>query len=162
MGSSFLYVDFSHGYPCTFVLVLKRFRVPCASVANLSPYICPTLPLHFYSKRFVTILMYFINTCRTFIYDGVIIFCSIGTPAIVRITSIKKSFLFLSVQSLHRCCQQSSLPFLVRRPWSSSSVSTPPLHKRLLLFLTQRFYDFERLVFWTSQSKRREIQKKNK
>uniref|UniRef100_A0A3Q3W927 Uncharacterized protein n=1 Tax=Mola mola TaxID=94237 RepID=A0A3Q3W927_MOLML len=54
--------------------------------------------------------------------------------------------LSLSLQSLHRCCQRSALLFVARRPWSSSSASLPPLHKRLLLFLTQRFYDVEMLV----------------
>ncbi|XP_035479813.2 distal membrane-arm assembly complex protein 2 [Scophthalmus maximus] len=73
------------------------------------------------------------------------------------------------LMSLHRCCQRSPLLLLVaRRPWSSSSVSPPPppppllpLHKRLLLFLTQQYYDVEMLLSFGSQLKRRGIQKKN-
>ncbi|XP_044057231.1 distal membrane-arm assembly complex protein 2 [Siniperca chuatsi] len=66
-----------------------------------------------------------------------------------------------SFMSLHRCCQRSALLVVARRPWSSSSVSPPPLHTRLLLFLTQRFYDVEMLLSWRSQRRRRGIQKKN-
>ncbi|XP_022616246.1 distal membrane-arm assembly complex protein 2 [Seriola dumerili] len=66
------------------------------------------------------------------------------------------------LMSLHRCCQRSALLLVARRPWSSSSVSSPPpLHTRLLLYLTQRFYDVEMLLRWRSQLKRRGIQKKN-
>ncbi|KAM6987383.1 distal membrane-arm assembly complex protein 2 [Tautogolabrus adspersus] len=61
-----------------------------------------------------------------------------------------------------RCCQRSALLFAAtRRPWSSSSVSPLPLHRRLLLFLTQRFYDVEMLLSWRSHWKRRGIEKKN-
>ncbi|KAF1393733.1 hypothetical protein PFLUV_G00019090 [Perca fluviatilis] len=63
--------------------------------------------------------------------------------------------------SLQRCCQRSALLIAARRQWSSSSVSPPPLHTRLLLFLTQRFYDVEMLLSWGSQLRRRGIQKKN-
>ncbi|XP_073343969.1 distal membrane-arm assembly complex protein 2 [Pagrus major] len=63
--------------------------------------------------------------------------------------------------SLHRCCQRSALLTVARRPWSSSSVSPPPLHRRILLFLTQRFYDVEMLLSWRSQLRRKGIQKKN-
>ncbi|XP_070762518.1 distal membrane-arm assembly complex protein 2 [Enoplosus armatus] len=63
--------------------------------------------------------------------------------------------------SLHRCCQRSALLVVARRPWSSGSASPPPLHTRLLLFLTQRFYDVEMLLSWGSQLRRRGIQKKN-
>uniref|UniRef100_UPI0037E75540 distal membrane-arm assembly complex protein 2 n=1 Tax=Semicossyphus pulcher TaxID=241346 RepID=UPI0037E75540 len=63
--------------------------------------------------------------------------------------------------SLHRCYQRSALLCSARRLWSSSSVSPPPLHRRLLLFLTQRFYDIEMILSWMSQQKRRGIQKKN-
>ncbi|XP_031139564.1 distal membrane-arm assembly complex protein 2 [Sander lucioperca] len=63
--------------------------------------------------------------------------------------------------SLQRCCQRSALLIVARRQWSSSSVSSPPLHTRLLLFLTQRFYDVEMLLSWGSQLRRRGIQKKN-
>ncbi|XP_018531542.1 LOW QUALITY PROTEIN: distal membrane-arm assembly complex protein 2 [Lates calcarifer] len=68
-----------------------------------------------------------------------------------------------SLMSLRRCCQGSPLLLLVaRRPWSSSSAaSPPPLHTKLLLFLTQRFYDVEMLLSWGSQMKRRGIQRKN-
>ncbi|XP_039987749.1 distal membrane-arm assembly complex protein 2 [Xiphias gladius] len=65
------------------------------------------------------------------------------------------------LMSLHRCCQRPALLLVARRPWSSSSVSPPPLHTRLLLFLTQRFYDVEVLLSWRSQLRRRGIQKKN-
>lgn len=37
----------------------------------------------------------------------------------------------------------------------------PPLHRRLLLYLTQHFYDIEMLLTWRSQLRRRELQKKN-
>ncbi|KAA8593773.1 hypothetical protein FQN60_004607 [Etheostoma spectabile] len=63
--------------------------------------------------------------------------------------------------SLQRCCQRSALLIVARRQWSSSSVSPPPLHTRLLLFLTQRFYDVEMLLSWGSRLGRRGIQKKN-
>ncbi|XP_034460839.1 distal membrane-arm assembly complex protein 2 [Hippoglossus hippoglossus] len=65
------------------------------------------------------------------------------------------------LMSLHRCCQRSALLLVARRPWSSSSASPPPLHTRLLLFLTQRFYDMEMLLSWSSQLRRRAIQRKN-
>ncbi|XP_062241958.1 distal membrane-arm assembly complex protein 2 isoform X1 [Platichthys flesus] len=65
------------------------------------------------------------------------------------------------LMSLHRCCQRSALLLVARRPWSSSSTSPPPLHTRLLLFLTQRFYDMEMLLSWSSQLKRRVIKRKN-
>uniref|UniRef100_A0A3Q1EMZ4 Distal membrane-arm assembly complex protein 2 n=1 Tax=Acanthochromis polyacanthus TaxID=80966 RepID=A0A3Q1EMZ4_9TELE len=64
--------------------------------------------------------------------------------------------------SLHRCCQRSALLLHVaRQRWSSSSASPPPLHTRLLLFLTQRFYDVEMLLSWRSQLTRNQLQKKN-
>ncbi|CAI5694514.1 unnamed protein product [Oreochromis niloticus] len=62
---------------------------------------------------------------------------------------------------LHRCCQRSVLHVVARRQWSTSSASPPPLHRRLLLFLTQRFYDVEMLLRWRSQAKRSQLQKKN-
>uniref|UniRef100_A0A3B3CG28 Distal membrane-arm assembly complex protein 2 n=1 Tax=Oryzias melastigma TaxID=30732 RepID=A0A3B3CG28_ORYME len=40
------------------------------------------------------------------------------------------------------------------RQWISSSASRPPLVSRLLLFLTQRFYDVEMLISWKSNFKR--------
>ncbi|XP_075906016.1 distal membrane-arm assembly complex protein 2 [Nelusetta ayraudi] len=64
-------------------------------------------------------------------------------------------------RSLHRCFRSSSLLYTWRRTLSSGSVSPPPLHRRLLLYLTQRFYDVEMLMTWRSQFKRRAIQKKN-
>ncbi|XP_061639037.1 distal membrane-arm assembly complex protein 2 isoform X2 [Phyllopteryx taeniolatus] len=63
--------------------------------------------------------------------------------------------------SLLGCCQRSSRLLVARRPWSSSPVSSPPMHTRLLLFLTQRFYDVEMLLRWKSRMKRRGLQKKN-
>ncbi|KAG7479603.1 distal membrane-arm assembly complex 2 [Solea senegalensis] len=65
------------------------------------------------------------------------------------------------LMSLHRCCQRSARLLVAGRPWSSSSVSSPPLHTRLLLFLTQRFYDVEMLLRWRSQQGQRRVQKKN-
>ncbi|XP_069003601.1 distal membrane-arm assembly complex protein 2 [Embiotoca jacksoni] len=62
--------------------------------------------------------------------------------------------------SLHRCCQRSALLLVARRRWSSSSAS-PPLHTRLLLYLTQRFYDVEMLLSWRSRLMRSQLQKKN-
>lgn len=64
-------------------------------------------------------------------------------------------------QSLHRGFRSSSLLYNWRRTLSSGPVSPPPLHRRLLLYLTQRFYDVEKLVTWTSRLKRNAIQKKN-
>ncbi|KAM3616408.1 uncharacterized protein V6R79_017457 [Siganus canaliculatus] len=64
-------------------------------------------------------------------------------------------------RSLNRCLQRSALLIITRRPWSSGSVSPPPLHKRLLLYLTQRFYDIEMLLTWKSQLRQKGIQKKN-
>ncbi|XP_061639038.1 distal membrane-arm assembly complex protein 2 isoform X3 [Phyllopteryx taeniolatus] len=66
-----------------------------------------------------------------------------------------------SYSSLLGCCQRSSRLLVARRPWSSSPVSSPPMHTRLLLFLTQRFYDVEMLLRWKSRMKRRGLQKKN-
>ncbi|XP_034556819.1 distal membrane-arm assembly complex protein 2 [Notolabrus celidotus] len=66
-----------------------------------------------------------------------------------------------SFMSLHRCYQRSALLFAARRLLSSSSVSAPPLHRRLLLYLTQRFYDVEMVLSWRSQRKRMGIDKKN-
>ncbi|XP_074497404.1 distal membrane-arm assembly complex protein 2 [Sebastes fasciatus] len=66
-----------------------------------------------------------------------------------------------SFMSLHRCCQRLPLLMVARRPCSSSSVSPPPLHTRLLLYLTQRFYDIEWLVNWGSKLRKKRIQKKN-
>ncbi|XP_036976469.1 distal membrane-arm assembly complex protein 2 [Acanthopagrus latus] len=63
--------------------------------------------------------------------------------------------------SLHRCFQRSAHFIVARRALSSSSVSPPPLHRRILLFLTQRFYDVEMLFSWSSQLRRKRIQKKN-
>ncbi|XP_070685686.1 distal membrane-arm assembly complex protein 2 [Pempheris klunzingeri] len=65
------------------------------------------------------------------------------------------------LMSLHRCCQRLALLTVARRQWSSSSVSPPPLHTRLLLFLTQRFYDVEMLFSLGSKLRRRRIEKKN-
>ncbi|XP_023817245.1 distal membrane-arm assembly complex protein 2 isoform X2 [Oryzias latipes] len=61
---------------------------------------------------------------------------------------------------LHRCCQRSAL-LVARRQWMSSSASRPPLVSRLLLFLTQRFYDVEMLVSWKHHFKRNQLQKTN-
>ncbi|XP_030600361.1 distal membrane-arm assembly complex protein 2 [Archocentrus centrarchus] len=61
--------------------------------------------------------------------------------------------------SLHRCCQRSLCLLVAKRQWSTSSTS--PLQKRLLLFLTQRFYDVEMLLSWRSQAKRNQLRRKN-
>ncbi|KAL7399801.1 hypothetical protein ABVT39_001942 [Epinephelus coioides] len=66
-----------------------------------------------------------------------------------------------TIMSLHRCCQRSALLLVAQRRWSSSSVSPSPLHTRLLLYLTQRFYDVEMLLSWGSKMKMRGVQKKN-
>ncbi|XP_029302494.1 distal membrane-arm assembly complex protein 2 [Cottoperca gobio] len=63
--------------------------------------------------------------------------------------------------SLRRCCQRSALLNISRRLWSSDSASPPPLHTRVLLYLTQRFYDVEMFLSWTSRLRRKGIQKKN-
>ncbi|XP_055369855.1 distal membrane-arm assembly complex protein 2 isoform X2 [Betta splendens] len=63
--------------------------------------------------------------------------------------------------SLHRCCQRLALLRVARQLSSSSSVSRPPLHRRLLRFLTQRFYDVEELLEWSVRMKKEGIQKKN-
>ncbi|RVE64690.1 hypothetical protein OJAV_G00128890 [Oryzias javanicus] len=65
-----------------------------------------------------------------------------------------------SMAVLHRCCQRSAL-VVARRQWISSSASRPPLLSRLLIFLTQRFYDIEMLISWKSNFKRSQLQKKN-
>ncbi|XP_051935058.1 distal membrane-arm assembly complex protein 2 isoform X2 [Hippocampus zosterae] len=66
-----------------------------------------------------------------------------------------------SLVSLLGCCQRASRLLVARRPWSSSPVSPPPMHRRLLLFLTQRFSDFEVLLRWKSRMKRRRLLRKN-
>ncbi|XP_071393048.1 distal membrane-arm assembly complex protein 2 [Centroberyx affinis] len=63
--------------------------------------------------------------------------------------------------SLQRCCTRAALLLVARRPWSSSPVTPPPLSRRLLLFLTQRFYDMEMLLNWTSSFRSRRLQKEN-
>ncbi|CAJ1066226.1 distal membrane-arm assembly complex protein 2 [Xyrichtys novacula] len=65
------------------------------------------------------------------------------------------------IMSLHRCYQRSALLFTARRLLSSSSVSPPPLHRRLLLYLTQRFYDVELFLSWRFQKKRERLEGKN-
>ncbi|CAL8372225.1 distal membrane-arm assembly complex protein 2 [Gadus morhua] len=63
---------------------------------------------------------------------------------------------------LQRFCKLASLHVCGRRRLWSSSVATPPsLYKRLLLALTQRFYDVEILLNWRSQLKSQALQKKN-
>ncbi|KAK5868279.1 hypothetical protein PBY51_009308 [Eleginops maclovinus] len=63
--------------------------------------------------------------------------------------------------SLYRCCQRSALLVVSRRSLSSSSVSPPPLHTRILLYLTQRFYDVEMLQSWMSLRRWKGVQKRN-
>ncbi|XP_075998788.1 distal membrane-arm assembly complex protein 2 [Genypterus blacodes] len=67
-----------------------------------------------------------------------------------------------SLVFLQRCCQRSPR-LLVARRQCSSSPATPsiPLHKRLLLFLTNRFYDIELLLSWRSAFSRRGLQSRN-
>ncbi|KAG7277034.1 hypothetical protein CRUP_025444 [Coryphaenoides rupestris] len=68
-----------------------------------------------------------------------------------------------------RCCRQASLhPCVRRRLWSASGVTPPPppvapvsLSNRLLLALTQRYYDVEKLVNWTRKFKSQAVLKKN-
>ncbi|XP_033833191.1 distal membrane-arm assembly complex protein 2 [Periophthalmus magnuspinnatus] len=62
--------------------------------------------------------------------------------------------------SLSRCCRHPVL-LLSRCLLSSSTVSKAPLHTRLLLYLTKRFYDVEALLTWTSMFKKRGVRKKN-
>ncbi|XP_028275832.1 distal membrane-arm assembly complex protein 2 [Parambassis ranga] len=66
-----------------------------------------------------------------------------------------------SLASLHRCCQRSALLLVARRQAFSSSSSPLPLHKRLLLSLTQRFYDVEMVLGWRFQRTRNKLRKKN-
>ncbi|XP_068441415.1 distal membrane-arm assembly complex protein 2 isoform X1 [Clinocottus analis] len=63
--------------------------------------------------------------------------------------------------ALRRCCQRSAHLGVAVRPCSSSSVSSLPLHKRVLLFLTQRFYDVEMLLNWGSMQKRKRTHNRN-
>ncbi|XP_040902508.1 distal membrane-arm assembly complex protein 2 [Toxotes jaculatrix] len=63
--------------------------------------------------------------------------------------------------SLNRYCQRSVRLLVAGRPCSSSSVSPRPLHRRLLLSLTQRYYDVEMLLSWWSRLSRRRTEKKN-
>ncbi|XP_019950823.2 distal membrane-arm assembly complex protein 2 isoform X2 [Paralichthys olivaceus] len=74
---------------------------------------------------------------------------------------LNRTVMSAHLMSLHRCCQRSALLLVARRPWSSSSASPPPLPTRLLLFLTQRFYDMEMLLSWSSRLRRRGIKTKN-
>ncbi|KAM9733964.1 distal membrane-arm assembly complex protein 2 [Menidia menidia] len=65
------------------------------------------------------------------------------------------------LKTLYRCCQRSAQLVVARRPWSSSSVTPHHLVSRLLLILTQRFYDVEMLFNWRSQMVRKRLQRKN-
>ncbi|KAK0143052.1 Distal membrane-arm assembly complex protein 2 [Merluccius polli] len=66
------------------------------------------------------------------------------------------------LMSLQRCCKQASLHLCVRRRlWSGSAATPPSVYKRLLLALTQRFYDVEFLLNWRSQLKSKALKKKN-
>ncbi|KAJ7990185.1 hypothetical protein DPEC_G00297690 [Dallia pectoralis] len=47
------------------------------------------------------------------------------------------------------------------RHWSSNSVAPPPVQTRLLLFLSQRFYDVEILLTWIPWLKNRVVRQKN-
>ncbi|CAL8349915.1 unnamed protein product [Lota lota] len=63
---------------------------------------------------------------------------------------------------LQRFCKLASLHLCVRRRlWSSSGATPPSLYKRLLLALTQRFYDVEILLNWRTQLKSKALHKKN-
>ncbi|XP_028320703.1 distal membrane-arm assembly complex protein 2 [Gouania willdenowi] len=62
--------------------------------------------------------------------------------------------------ALHRCCQYPALALVARRQWSSSP-APPPLHRRLLLFLTQQYSDIEMLISWSSRRTRKQLHKKN-
>lgn len=62
--------------------------------------------------------------------------------------------------SFHRCCRLPTLP-VAKRLWSSGAVARPPLHTRVLLYFTQRFYDIELLLTWTSKFRKRGVLRKN-
>ncbi|XP_061781912.2 distal membrane-arm assembly complex protein 2 [Nerophis lumbriciformis] len=63
--------------------------------------------------------------------------------------------------SLLRCCQRPSWLLVAKRPWSSSPASPPSLYTKMILFLTQRFYDVEMFFNWKFQLKRRQQKRKN-
>ncbi|XP_034024812.1 distal membrane-arm assembly complex protein 2-like [Thalassophryne amazonica] len=66
-----------------------------------------------------------------------------------------------SLATLQRCCQQSACILVARRSWSSSPETLQPLHKRLLLYLTQHYYDIEIFLGLGSKWKNRELRRKN-
>ncbi|XP_047450274.1 distal membrane-arm assembly complex protein 2 isoform X2 [Mugil cephalus] len=63
--------------------------------------------------------------------------------------------------SLHRCCHRSVLLHVAKRQWNSGPAPPLPLHRRLLLFLTQRFYDVEMFLSWRFKLKRNHVQTQN-
>lgn len=61
---------------------------------------------------------------------------------------------------LSRSCRRPVL-LEASRLLSSRAVTNPPLHKRLLLYLTKRFYDVEMLLTWHSNFRQRGVRTKN-
>lgn len=61
---------------------------------------------------------------------------------------------------IQRRCRQASFT-VASRCLSSTPVAPPPLHNRILVYLTQRFHDVERFISWTSWLKRWRLGKQN-
>ncbi|XP_074535757.1 distal membrane-arm assembly complex protein 2 [Halichoeres trimaculatus] len=65
------------------------------------------------------------------------------------------------IMSLLRCYQRSALLCSTRQLWTSSSESHAPLHRRLFLYLTQRFLDIEVIHDWIAERRMLKLEKKN-
>lgn len=65
------------------------------------------------------------------------------------------------IMTLLRCCQRSGIYFTTRHLWTSSLVPPAPLRKRLLLYLSQHFYDVENFLNWKAQKKQLKLERKN-